>query len=102
MAIIDQLNNSQLYIPNITTGVGPNFESVTSMMTSDIQAYVNSGDLQASQDLLDGRSLFSGNTSFYVSPSDPPVSVPDNFVGSPFNPSYGGPYNQKGPADGRY
>jgi hypothetical protein len=105
MAIIDQLNGSQLCIPNIQDNTGPTFESMEDMTNSDIQALVEGGSLVDSQDLFYGRD--GGNsyaTSFYAPPSIPPVSLGEEFAGSPFYPAYGGAttYNQSGPSEGRY
>jgi hypothetical protein len=104
MAIIDQLNGSQLCIPNIQDNTGPIFESIEDKTTSDIQALVEGRNLIDSQGLLYGRD--GGNsyaTSFYAPPSEPPVSFPDDYIANGNVPSrFGGPYIAVGPSDGRY
>lgn len=95
---------------------GPNFENEGQRTTSDIQALVSSGNALdtsgtngGSQDLIKGRGItrrglgVGGAAGSYLRPpSTPPVSFPDAFVGRPYYPSLGGPYRDRGPADGRY
>ena len=105
MAIIDQLNDSQLCIPNIQDNTGPIFESMDDLTESDIHALVDGGTLEDSQDLFYGRD--GGNsydTSFYAPPSRPPVSLGEEFAGLPYYPAYGGDttYSESGPLEGRY
>jgi len=103
MAIIDQLNGSTPQALSLEGRQGPNFENEGQRPTSPIQAFVDGNYLMDSEGLWYGRN--GGNyyqTSFYAPPSEPPVSVPDDFVGEPYYPSLGGPYSQFGPADGRY
>ena len=98
MPIINQLNGTTPQGLSLQGQPGPNFENEGQRTTSDIQALVNSNALQASQDLLTGRV----QGSFLTPPSNPPVSVPNNFAGRPYYPSLGGVYKDKGPIDGRY
>jgi len=98
MPIRNQLNGTTPQGLSLQGQQGPNFENEGQRTTSDIQALVNSNALQASQDLLTGRV----QGSFLTPPSQPPVSVPNNFAGRPFYPSLGGPYRDRGPVDGRY
>jgi hypothetical protein len=80
----------------------PEFESVSQMTTSDIQARAQNNVLQASQDLLTGRRYGKGRFTVFVPASQPPISVPDAFAGRPFYPTLGGVYKSKGPKEGRY
>lgn len=98
MPIINQVNGTTPQGLSLQGQPGPNFENEGQRTTSDIQALVNSNALQASQDLLTGRV----QGSFLTPPSNPPVSVPNNFAGRPYYPSLGGVYKDKGPIDGRY
>jgi hypothetical protein len=106
MAIIDQLNDSQLCIPNIQDSTGPRFESMDDLTESDIHALVDGGTLEDSQDLFYGRE--GGNywqSSFYAPASRPPVSLGEENAGLPFYPAYGNgstTYSESGPGDGRY
>lgn len=99
MSIIDQLQGGTL---SLNGNLGPNFENVGQITTSNIQAKASNNALQSSQDLLTGRRYGTGRFTVFVPASQPPVSAPDNFVGRPFYPSLGGPYKDKGPRDGRY
>lgn len=99
MPVIDQLKGGTL---SLRGQQGPNFENEGQRSTSPIQAQVDKNALKASQDLLTGRKYGTGRFTTFVPPSQPPVSVPDNFVGNPFYPSLGGVYKSKGPREGRY
>ena len=78
---------------------GPNFENVSQLSTSDIQALASNNILKASQDLISGRKYGTGRFSVFV----PPSSLDTN--SNPFYPSLGGTnavYKNKGPKEGRY
>lgn len=114
MPIRDQLNGTTPQDLSLSGQAGPNFENEGQRTTSDIQALVSNGALVAgpndgSQDLLKGRTItrrglgVGGAAASYLRPpSNPPVSFPDANVGRPYYPSLGGPYRDRGPADGRY
>jgi len=104
MAIIDQLDSSTLCIPDINNSTGPIFEKEDDLTSSDIQAFVDGGTLQSTQDLYDGRNMYSGQLSYFALDSEPPVSIPDDFIGEPYYPAYGGnaTYSSAGPTEGRY
>lgn len=99
MPVIDQLNGGNL---SLRGQQGPNFENEGQRTSSPIQAQVNNNALGASQDLLTGRRYGTGRFTTFVSPSQPPVSVPDAFAGRPYYPSLGGMYKDRGPREGRY
>jgi hypothetical protein len=99
MSIINQLQGGTL---SLNGKQGPNFENIGQKTSSNIQALVRNNALKQSQDLLTGRIYGKGRFTVFTSPSQPPVSVPDQFVGRPFYPSLGGPYASKGPREGRY
>lgn len=99
MAIINQLQGGTL---SLNGNPGSNFENIGQKTTSNIQALVSNNALKGSQDLLTGRKYGTGRFTVFVLQSQPPVSVPDQFVGRPYYPSLGGPYKDKGPRGGRY
>lgn len=99
MPIINQLQGGTL---SLKGNPGPNFENVGQKTTSNIQALASNNALKGSQDLLTGRKYGIGRFTMFIPPSQPPVSVPDQFAGQPFYPSLGGPYVNKGPHEGRY
>lgn len=99
MPIINQLQGGTL---SLNGNSGPNFENIGQKTSSDIQALASNNALKGSQDLLTGRIYGRGRFTVFVPPSQPPVSVPDQFAGQPFYPSLGGPYASKGPREGRY
>jgi hypothetical protein len=100
MPIIDQLDDSNLCIPNIQDNTGPNFENEADKVSSIIHAgYGDDGSL-TSEDLLTGRRY--GQQTTFAPPSQPPVSIPDNYLFGPYYPSRGGSYKNTGPAKGRY
>lgn len=99
MSIIDQLQGGTL---SLNGNKGPNFENVDQKTTSNIQALTKNNALVSSQDLISGRTTGTGRFTVFNPPSQPNVSVPDNFVASPFYPSLGGTYSNKGPREGRY
>lgn len=98
MSIQNQLNGPTPQNLSLQGRQGPTFENEGQRTTSDIQALASNSNLTKSQDLLSGRRA----NSFLTPPSQPPVSVPDNFVGRPYYPSLGGPYKGAGPREGRY
>ena len=78
---------------------GPNFENLSQISTSDIQALAKNNNLVSSQDLISGRKYGTGRFTVYVAPS----SLDTN--SNPFYPSLGGNnavYKNKGPKEGRY
>jgi len=100
MPIIDQLDSTNGSSLSLLGEQGPTFESESERATSQIQAFVEGGSLTDSEDLYYGRTI--GPTSLFCLDSEPPVSVPDDFIGLPYYPSLGGPYSQVGPSEGRY
>jgi hypothetical protein len=91
-----------LSILGLSGNPGPTFENESQRTTSDIQALARNNQLASSQDLLTGRKYGRGRFTVFIPPSEPPVSVPNAFAGKVFYPSLGGPYNSRGPRDGRY
>jgi hypothetical protein len=81
---------------------GPIFENESQRAISDIQALSKNNQLISSQDLLTGRKYGTGRFTVFVSPTEPPISVPNAFAGKVFYPSLGGSYKSKGPKEGRY
>ena len=101
MPIIDQLNSSNLCIPDIQDSTGPNFENEADRIASIIHlGYGDDGQL-TSEDLLLGRR-YGQQVRTFVPPSNPPVSIPDSYLFGPYYPSRGGIYKDTGPAKGRY
>lgn len=109
MPIIDQLKGPTRQDLSLQGRPGPTFESLTDRVNSDIQARISGTTIQSSQDLLSGRNitrrglgLGGASGAYFRTPSAPPVSFPNAFVGKPFYPSLGGPYSSAGPREGRY
>jgi len=98
--LLNPIQTSEL---GLSGNPGPEFENQGQMNTSTIQAFTGNpatNTLLASQDLISGR--LSRQIPFYPyfqAASKPPVSFPNGFEGrvAPW-----GPYNAKGPIDGRY
>lgn len=82
---------------------GPSFENQSQMNTSEIHAFLGNpqtNSLVRSQDLISGRlSRQIPFHTYFKAASQPPVSFDRGFEGkvAPW-----GPYQSKGPADGRY
>lgn len=101
MALLDLLLNGPTPMGLSLTGEpGPTFESEGDAPYSTIQAYVEGRTLVDSDDLYNGIDI--GPVLTFIPDSQPPVSVPDNFIGLPYYPSLGGTYTDKGPAEGIY
>lgn len=104
MSLKDKLlNPNQTSLLGLAGNPGPEFENQGQMNTSEIHAFLGNpqtNTLQKSQDLVSGRlSRQIPFNTYFKAASQPPVSFENGFEGKV---APHGPYQSKGPADGRY